>query len=72
MVDQPIRQRSRPVRTKLVLNGFNRFEWRKNVEFLPKDCVFKAAKSKERLWTETLRGYDLPSESPCKDFRPRK
>ena len=72
MVDQPIGQRRRPIRTELVLDWLDLLEWRKKVEFLAENCVFQAAQAKESLQTETLRGDDLPPESPCKDFCSRE
>ena len=72
MVDQPIRQRRRAIRTKLMLDWLNPLEWRKKVEFLPKNRVFQAAQSKEGLQAEGLRGDDLPPESSCDDFCARE
>src|SRR5208337_608595 len=69
VIDQPVDQGSRPIRTELVPNRFDFLERKEKIEFLSEDGVFEPAKAKEGLLAQALGGDDLPAKPSCHNLR---
>jgi len=72
VVDEPVGQRRRAVRTKVMDDWLDRLEGVEDIEFLSQHRVFQAAEPEQRLRPEAFAGNNFPAKPSRMHLSPRQ